>query len=74
MLAYSNPSLMDSPLALPDAEIFYRSAVAALADGWPREGWYYWYCTPGCLPDSEPVGPFTSSVEARAALLSDDRI
>lgn len=24
-------------------------------------GWYWWACLPGCLPDSEPVGPFARS-------------
>jgi hypothetical protein len=27
-------------------------------------GWYYWFCSPGCLPDSEAVGPFKSRREA----------
>lgn len=27
-------------------------------------GWFYWYCLPGCLPDSEPTGPFASADEA----------
>ena len=27
-------------------------------------GWYYWYCLPGCLPDSEAIGPFTSEKDA----------
>ena len=22
------------------------------------DGWFYWFCFPGCLPDSDPVGPF----------------
>lgn len=26
-------------------------------------GWFYWYCLPGCLPDSEPFGPFSSEAE-----------
>jgi hypothetical protein len=30
-------------------------------------GWYYWYCTPGCLPDSEGVyGPYKTEDEALA--------
>lgn len=29
------------------------------------EGWYYWHCQPGCLPDSDPIGPFLSEDEAR---------
>jgi hypothetical protein len=28
--------------------------------------WFYWYCFPGCLPDSEPFGPFKSYNEALA--------
>jgi hypothetical protein len=32
-------------------------------------GWFYWYCFPGCMPDSEPCGPFDSY----AAALEDAR-
>jgi len=32
-------------------------------------GWFYWYCFPGCLPDSEPIGPFNSSEAAHADML-----
>jgi len=27
-------------------------------------GWFYWACFPGCLPDGDPVGPFTTEDEA----------
>ena len=29
-------------------------------------GWYWWTCLPGCLPDSEPCGPFDTYAEALA--------
>ncbi len=29
-----------------------------------EEGWYYWFCFPGCLPDSDPIGPFATEQEA----------
>ena len=29
-------------------------------------GWYWWTCFPGCLPDSEPHGPFETEDEATA--------
>lgn len=31
-------------------------------DGPTKEGFYWWPCFPGCLPDTEddPTGPFTS--------------
>jgi hypothetical protein len=28
--------------------------------------WFYWSCFPGCLPDSDPVGPFDTEEEALA--------
>lgn len=28
-------------------------------------GWYWWPCFPGCLPDGEAMGPFSSSRDAR---------
>lgn len=28
------------------------------------EGWYWWTCYLGCLPDSDPIGPFSTSAEA----------
>lgn len=27
-------------------------------------GWYYWFCSPGCLPEGEPIGPYDSESEA----------
>ena len=29
-----------------------------------KAGWYWWSCFEGCLPDSEPFGPFASSLDA----------
>jgi len=29
-----------------------------MVDGIRTPGWYWWYCQPGCLPTSDPVGPF----------------
>lgn len=29
-------------------------------------GWFWWSCFPGCLPDSEPNGPFATEAEALA--------
>jgi hypothetical protein len=27
-------------------------------------GWFYWFCLPGCLPDSDAMGPFKTEAEA----------
>jgi hypothetical protein len=32
----------------------------------PRMAWWYWHYFPGCLPDSEPIGPFPTEAEAIA--------
>lgn len=37
-------------------------------DAYP-EGWYWWSCQPGCLPDGDPSGPFATEAEALADLL-----
>jgi hypothetical protein len=29
-------------------------------------GWYWWACFPGCMPDSDPIGPFETEAEALA--------
>ena len=67
---YSDPTRTDDPHALPDCEVFYLSG----AEDWyhddedrPLEqGWYWWSCFPGCIPDSEAFGPFDTEAEALA--------
>lgn len=65
MQAYSDPSRSDDPHALPDVEVFYVKEPFAF-DGMKDPGWYWWLCFPGCLPDSDPVGPFETEAEALA--------
>jgi hypothetical protein len=41
-------------------------------DGEPLgAGWFFWYCFPGRLPDSDPIGPFGSEAEALADAQAD---
>ena len=70
---YSNPARETEPTALPDVEVFYMTQSEIEEAEWtdgdndPKEtGWYYWFCFPGCLPDSEPNGPFSTKAEAIA--------
>ena len=74
---YSDTSREEKPTALPDAEVFYRELSENTSDTvfWDEddnepygEGWYYWYCLPGCLPDSSPIGPFETEQAAIEAL------
>ena len=31
------------------------------------EGWYYWFCFPGCLPEGDaPMGPFATEAQAES--------
>lgn len=67
MQVYSRIEDMNNPWKLPDVEIFYNDGETLVSDENedPFEiGWYYQYCFPGCLPDSSPFGPFSSSEEA----------
>jgi len=42
---------------------------AMIAENNITGGWFYWYCFPGCMPDSDAYGPF----ESAAAALQDAR-
>lgn len=67
---YSDPSRAEDKWALPDVEVFYAEAGEFELDPLAVEpvsneaGWYYWFCIPGCLPDSVPYGPFLSEADA----------
>ena len=52
MQVYSDPRRESDPFALPDVEVFKLL------------NWYWWTCSPGCLPDSEPIGPFDTKQDA----------
>jgi hypothetical protein len=47
-------------------EVFYVDDNDPAYDNGEIEkiGWYWWACSPGCMPDGEPVGPFSTSIEA----------
>lgn len=78
--AYSDPKRANDPYTLPDIEVFYVG-LSTVAEYFPddpgddddeRIGWYYWFCFPGCLPDSEPIGPFRTKGEALADAQAND--
>ena len=60
---YSDRTREDDLHALPNVEVFEVSDKDA-SEEMPR-GWYWQSCFPGCLPDGEPFGPFSSEEEAR---------
>jgi hypothetical protein len=63
--AYSNPERENDDYALPDVEVFYLSKNDPMAhESLLEPGWYWWLCFPGCLPDSDPFGPFKTEAEA----------
>ena len=72
MQFYTGTDREDDQYALPDAEVFYDDADIVHgharnfdSEGSPVEaGWYWWICFPGCLPNSDPMGPFTTEQEA----------
>ena len=71
---YSNPERESDPNALPNVEVFRASLTECLYNRENADhaneytifepGYYYWYCFPGCLPDSEPIGPFNTEAKA----------
>ena len=74
---YSNPRRARDPHALPDVETFHVTSAAECPlcqEGTTigqhvmddHNGWYWWACLPGCLPDGEPMGPFATERDAIA--------
>ena len=47
-------------------EVFHHTPHVNQGDDPPldEEGWFWWACWPGCLPDGEPSGPFETEEEA----------
>lgn len=68
---YADPSRESDPHALPNVETYHSDGVneaGGSGDDAPADhaGWYWQACFPGCLPDSDPVGPFDTEAEALA--------
>jgi hypothetical protein len=71
---YSDPTRENDKYSLPDIEVFYVSKLEAAYNQENSDhgneftiyesGWYWWSCFPGCLPDSEAIGPFNTEKEA----------
>ena len=64
---YSDPKREAEKHALPNVEVFFYTDYGHHVEN-PEEalepGYYYWHCFPGCLPDSEPWGPYETEQEA----------
>lgn len=64
---YTDSERENDPNALPDAEVFTESTYWNDDEDNPLRsspGFYWWLCSPGCLPDSDPIGPFETEQEA----------
>ena len=42
-------------------EVFFSTGNT---DACAEPGWYWWSCQPGCLPDGDAMGPFSSEGDA----------
>ncbi len=60
MQAYSDPTREADPHALPDVEVFHAIDYAD-GDLELSDGYYWWICFPGCLPNRGPTGPFDTA-------------
>jgi hypothetical protein len=54
-------------LAKEDLECSDPMSIDELAE--QNEGYYWWSCCPGCLPDSDPNGPFLTELSASEDIL-----
>lgn len=51
-------------LASMNSKVREKMLDAMVQENGIEGGWFYWYCFPGCLPDSQAIGPFKSCKEA----------
>lgn len=64
------PAIMESEKPYGSFEVFENSGLDV--PGSSREpGWYWWACFPGCLPESDPDGPYPTSEGAYLAAIGD---
>ena len=68
---YLDESMAEDLGSLPDLETFHAGEGELELEGLEEgetsgEGWYYWFCFPGCMPESEPFGPYATEAEALA--------
>jgi hypothetical protein len=59
-----------APRTGASVEVFYADRVLAGSFDM-REGWFWWSCQCGYLPDGPPVGPFATSYLAYRDALED---
>ena len=64
---YSDPERENNPTALPDIEVFYDRGFHPLNGA----GYYWQYGSPGCIPTSFPLGPFSTENAAIEAARED---
>ena len=67
---YTDQSREADPHALPDVEVFeadQEPREVEKASWFQGDGFYYAHGSPGCLWDSDPVGPYESEEQALAA-------
>lgn len=60
------------PLATMNSREREKAIAWAVKEYGFTGGWYWWACFPGCLPDSEPIGPFATEAEAIADARGDE--
>ena len=53
-------------LATMNSRVRDQMLEAMIAELEITGGWFWWSCSPGCLPDGSPIGPFKTSKEALA--------
>ena len=65
---YSDPKREQSLTALPDIEVFWLCKNEIRNEEnhavYLEQGWYWWSCFPGCMPDGDPIGPFDTELDA----------
>ena len=63
-MLYEYASLHEYRLAFMSSRVREQMIDSIIAQQGITGGWYWQACFPGCLPDSDPVGPFATRADA----------
>lgn len=64
---YEAMKLPEYRLASMNSRVREKLLDYIVAEHGVEGGWFFWFCFPGCLPESTPFGPYASQADALAA-------
>lgn len=66
-MIYDYQKMHEFRLASMNRQVFAKMIERIIEDNGITGGWFYRFCFPGCLPESDPIGPYKTAAAATKA-------